>query len=91
MQDYVIERRIPGVGQLSADQLRGASAASNAALAELGPGIEWVSSFVAGDKTFCHYRAENEQIIRDHARISGFPADVITPIGGTISPATADG
>ncbi len=91
MQDYLIERSIPGVGQLSADQLKSASATSNAALAKLGPGIEWVSSFVAGDKTFCHYRAENEQIIRDHARISGFPADVITPIGGTISPATAAG
>ena len=91
MQDYLIERRIPGVGQLSADQLKDASAVSNAALAEVGTGIEWVSSFVTGDKTFCHYRAENEELIRDHARLSGFPADVITPIGGTISPATATG
>jgi hypothetical protein len=91
MQDYLIERHIPGVGALSADQLQDASAASNAALAEVGPGIEWVSSFVTGDKTFCHYRAESEDLIRDHARISGFPADVITPIGGTISPATAAG
>ena len=87
MQDYLIERRIAGVGSLTPDQLKGASATSNAALAQL-EGIEWVSSFVTGDKTFCHYRAENEDLIRDHARISGFPADVITPINGTISPAT---
>jgi hypothetical protein len=91
MQDYLIERRIPGVGSLTPDQLKGASAKSNEALAEVGPGIEWVSSFVTGDKTFCHYRAENEDLIRDHARISGFPADVITPINGTISPATGAG
>jgi site-specific DNA-cytosine methylase len=91
MQDYMIERHIPGVGQLTADQLKGAAATSNAALDQLGPGIEWVSSFVTGDKTFCHYRAENEEIIREHARISGFPANVITPIGGTINPATASG
>ena len=88
MQDYLIERNIPGVGQLTAEQLKGAAATSNAALAQLGDGIEWVSSFVTGDKTFCHYRAENEDLIREHARISGFPADVITPINGTINPAT---
>ncbi len=91
MQDYLIERHIPGVGGLTPDQLKGAAATSNDALAQLGPGIEWVSSFVAGDKTFCHYRAENEEIIREHARISGFPANVITPIDGTISPATSEG
>ena len=90
MKDYLIERNIPGVGGLTAEQLKGAAQTSNAALAQL-KGVEWVSSFVTGDKTFCHYRAENEDVIREHARISGFPADVITPINGTINPATGDG
>jgi hypothetical protein len=89
MKDYLIERHIPGVEQLTPAQLKQASATSNAALAELGDGIEWVESFVAKDRTFCHYRAENEDIIREHARISGFPANAITEIAGSISPKTA--
>lgn len=90
MQDYLIERHIPGVGQLDADQLRTASAASNAALAQLA-GIEWVASFVTQDSTFCHYRAESEEVVREHARISGFPATRIVAIGGMIGPATGAG
>jgi hypothetical protein len=87
MQDYLIERRIDGVGALTPQQLAEASAASNGVLARLA-GIEWVDSFVTPNATFCHYRAENEDVIREHARISGFPADAITPIAGKISPAT---
>lgn len=88
MQDYLIERDIPGIGRFDPGELRRASATSNAALARVGAGIEWVSSFVTGDKTFCHYRAESEELIREHARTSGIPASVITPVVGMINPAT---
>lgn len=91
MKNYLIERHIPGVHMLSAEQLREAAATSNAALDRLGPNIQWVSSFVTPDRTFCHYRASGEDIIRDHARMSGFPATTITEIADTISPATATG
>jgi len=90
MKDYLIERHIPGADQLTPDQLREAAAKSNAVLAELGPGIKWVDSVIVKDGTVCHYQAENEEIIREHARISGFPANKITEITGGISPATAN-
>jgi len=89
MKDYLIERHIPGVEQLTPVQLKDAAAKSNAVLAELGDGIKWIDSFIAKDRTFCHYQAENEDIIREHARISGFPATCITEIAGGISPKTA--
>jgi len=87
MKDYLIERHIPGVDMLSPAQLQEAAATSNAALAQLGPGIKWVDSMIVKDRTFCHYQAESEEIIREHARISGFPATVITEITGGLSPA----
>ena len=90
MKTYVIERDIPGVDKLDADQLKGAAATSNAALAQLGPlRVQWVESFVAADKTFCIYRAQDEEAIREHAALSGFPANRITEVSGMISPATA--
>lgn len=90
MQKYIIERDIPGVGKLTADELKGASATSNAALAQVGADrVRWIESFVTPDKTFCVYEAADEDAIREHARISGFPATKITPVGGMISPATA--
>jgi hypothetical protein len=90
MKKYVIERDIPGVGALNAEQLKGAAAASNAALAKLGPAkVQWLESFVAADKTFCLYLAESEDAIREHAALSGFPANTITEVSGVISPATA--
>ena len=88
MKKYIIERDIPGVGQLDAEQLKGAAATSNAALAQLGPRVQWQQSFVAGDKTFCVYLAEDEEAIREHSRISGFPANKITEISGIIDPST---
>ncbi|WP_165184929.1 DUF4242 domain-containing protein [Caulobacter soli] len=88
MQRYVIERDIPGVDALDAQQLSGAAATSNKALAQLAPKVQWVQSFVAKDKTFCIYLAEDEAAIRDHARLSGFPANRITPIAGIIDPTT---
>ena len=89
MPQYVIEREIPGAGNMSADQLRDASAHSNAVLASLGPDIEWVHSYVAGDKIYCVYNAPSEDLIRTHAEQSGFPANKVTPVSAVISPATA--
>jgi len=91
MKTYIIERDIPGVDKLTADQLKGAAATSNAALAQLGPKVQWVESFVVADKTFCIYRAEDEAVIREHAAISGFPATRITEVAGRIDPTTASG
>lgn len=92
MKKYVIEREIPGVEKLNTEQLKGAAAASNAALAKLGPAkVQWIESFVAADKTFCLYLAESEDAIREHAALSGFPANRITLVQGTIDPTTAAG
>ena len=89
MRKYVIERDLPAVGSLEREQLREAAKTSNAALAELGPDIQWVESYVAGDKTFCIYLAKDEDIIRRHAEISGFPATKITEVRRMIDPTTA--
>lgn len=89
LQRYLIEREIPGASQMSADELRGGAAKSNAVLRDLGPDIQWVQSYVAGDKVYCVYQAPNEALIREHAKRSGFPADKITPIAAVIDPTTA--
>jgi hypothetical protein len=85
---YVIERDVPGIGGLDAEQLSGAACASNDALAQLAPRVQWEHSYVAGDKTFCVYLAEDEDVIRKHAELSGFPATRITPIRTMIDPTT---
>jgi hypothetical protein len=90
LKRYMIERDIPGVGAMTANQLKDAAETSNAALCKLGPKVQWQQSFVAGDKTFCVYLAENEDVIREHAKISGFPANTITEIGSIIDPTTAN-
>ena len=89
MKTYVIERDIPGVHTLTADQAKGAAATSNAALAKLGPDVQWVTSYVTNDKTFCIYRAENEEVIRKHAELSGFPANKISEVAGNLDPTSA--
>lgn len=91
MRKFIIEREIPGVDQMGKSDLAGAAKTSNAALAQLAPRVQWVQSYVAKDKTFCVYLAENEDAIREHARISGFPANKITEITGVIDPTTARG
>jgi hypothetical protein len=88
MKRFVIERDIPQVGSLEREQLREAAKTSNKALRELGPDIQWIESFVAGDKTFCIYLAKDEDIIRRHAEISGFPATKITEVRKIIDPTT---
>ena len=90
MHRFVIEREIPSVGNFDQDQLRGASATSNEALSQLAPRVQWEHSYVAGEKTFCVYLAENEAAIHEHAKLSGFPANRITPISSIIDPTTAN-
>lgn len=85
---YIIERDIPAVGSMERAELAGAAAKSNEALAQLAPDIQWVHSYVAGDKTFCVYLAKDEDVIRKHAEISGFPATKITPVRKMIDPTT---
>jgi len=88
MKRYLIERDITGVGNLTPEQLKNASAISNEALARLQGKAQWVQSFVADDKTFCVYLAEDEEAVKEHARISGFPASNITEVRNTIDPMT---
>ena len=88
LKRYVIERDIPNIGASSEQDLSGAAATSNSALAKLAPRVQWEHSYVAGDKTFCVYLAEDEDAIREHAKISGFPASVITEVRTMIDPTT---
>jgi hypothetical protein len=89
MKTYLIERDIPNAGKLTPAQLKAISQKSCAVLQHMGPQIQWVQSYVTGDKIFCVYKAENEDLIREHAKEGGFPANVITEVSTTISPATA--
>ena len=89
MKTYLIERDIPNAGKLTPDQLKAISQKSCSVLQHMGPQIQWIQSYVTGDKIFCVYKAENEDLIREHAKEGGFPANVITEISTTISPATA--
>lgn len=88
MKKYVIERNVPGIGSLGATELCGAANTSNAALAQLPNRVQWQHSYVAADKTFCVYLAEDEAAIHEHAKLSGFPANTITEITGMIDPTT---
>ena len=88
MKRYLIERDLPGVGSLQAQELRDAAQKSNEALAALKGRVQWVESFVADDKTYCVYLAEDEAAVNEHARISGFPASRITEVRSVIDPMT---
>ncbi|WP_089832095.1 DUF4242 domain-containing protein [Chitinophaga filiformis] len=90
MPKYVIERDIPGAGQLTAEQLKGVSQSSCDVLRNMGPEIQWVQSYVTGDKIYCVYIAPNEEMIREHARKGGFPANTINQVTAIIDPATAE-
>ena len=89
MKRYLIERNIPGVGALNGAQLKEAAATSNAALAKLGGKAQWVHSFVVDDTTVCIYLAEDEDAVKRHAELSGFPASRVTEVRGVIDPMTA--
>jgi hypothetical protein len=88
-QQFLIEREIKGAGVMSAAQLREAAQKSNGVLRALGPDIQWVHSYVAGDNIYCVYTAPCAALIRSHAEQSGFPANRITPVSAVISPTTA--
>ena len=88
MKRYVIERNVPGVGSNDQAGFCNISKTSNAALRKLAPRVQWEHSYVTGDKTFCIYLAEDEEAIREHARLSGFPANIITPVTTIIDATT---
>ena len=90
MPQFVIEREMPGVGALGADDLRNASQGSCSVLRALGPEIQWVHSYVTDDKIYCIYRAPSEDLIRRHAETAGFPANSISQVRATIDPTTAE-
>ncbi len=89
MPKYVIEREIPGAGKLSAAQLQEVSQKSCGVLHEMGPSIQWVQSYVTGDKIYCVYNAPDEEAVREHARRGGFPANRISAVQSIIDPTTA--
>ena len=90
MPKYLIEREIPGAGKLSADELQAISQKSCSVLNKMGPQIQWVQSYVTGDKVYCVYIAPNEQMIREHARQGNFPANRISQITAIIDPTTSE-
>ena len=90
MPKYIIEREIPGAGKLSEAELKGIAQKSCGVLDKLGPRIQWVESYVTGDKIYCVYVAPNEQLIREHARQGGFPANSISEIKRIIDPTSAE-
>jgi Protein of unknown function (DUF4242) len=90
MPKYVIEREIPGAGSMTPEQLQAASRKSNSVLQNLGPQIQWQQSYVTGDKLYCIYVAPNEEMIREHAKQGGFPANSISEIKAIIDPTTAE-
>jgi hypothetical protein len=90
MHTYVIERNIPGAGQFSPEKLKAISQTSCTVLKEMGPEIQWIHSYVTEDKIFCVYKAENIELIKEHAKKGGFPANAIYEVSSVISPATAN-
>ena len=91
MPKFLIEREIPGAGELSAEELQGISQKSCGVLQGMGPQIQWVQSYVTGDKVYCVYIAPDEEAVREHARQGGFPANRVSRITSVIDPTTAEG
>ncbi len=90
LKTYVIERDIPGAGQFSPEKLKAISQTSCTVLKEMGPKIQWMHSYVTADKIFCVYKAENIELVKEHAKRGGFPANAIYEVSTVISPATAN-
>ena len=90
MPKYVIEREIPGVGKLSSSELKGISQKSCGVLGKMGPQIQWLQSYVTDDKIYCVYIAPNEAMVREHARLGGFPANKVSEVRTMIDPTTAE-
>ena len=90
MKTYLIERNIPNAGKFTAEELKAISQTSCGVLKQMGPKIQWVESYVVGDKIFCVYKAENEELLKEHASKGGFPINQIYQVANIISPATAN-
>lgn len=90
LKTFVIERVIPGAGDLTPEQLQGISQTSCSVINKMGPVIEWQHSYVTGDKVYCVYKADTKERIEEHAKTSGFPANAINEVATVISPATAE-
>ena len=90
MPKYVIEREIPGAGDLSAEQLQGIAQTSCGVLSSMGPEVQWLESFVTADKIYCVYIAPSEALVREHAAKGGFPADKVSEVKRMIDPTTAE-
>jgi Protein of unknown function (DUF4242) len=90
MPKFVIEREIPNAGKLSPEELRGISQKSCGVLRNLGPQIQWVQSYVTDDKVYCLYIAPNKEILQEHAKQGGFPANRISEVKSVIDPTTAE-
>jgi hypothetical protein len=90
MPKYVIEREIPDAGKFTPEQLQGISQASCGVLEKLGPKIQWLESYVTDNKIYCIYIAPNEGMVREHARLGGFPANQVSEVRSRISPMTAE-
>ena len=90
MPKYLIERRIPNAGKLSAEQLKRISQTSCGVLSKMGPQIQWVQSYVTEDAIYCVYIAPNKEMVLEHAKQGGFPANVVTGVSTIIDPTTAE-
>ncbi|MDZ4713939.1 MAG: DUF4242 domain-containing protein [Cytophagales bacterium] len=90
MPKFIIERDIPGAGKFSAEKLKAISQKSREVLSTLGTEIQWIHSYVAGDKVYCIYIAPSKELIQEHARLGGFPATTITEVANIIEPLTAE-
>ena len=90
MPKYVIEREIPGAGKLTAEQLKSISQTYCGVLSNMGPQIQWLQSYVTGDKIYCVYIAANEAMVREHASQGGFPANSVSEVVTIIDPTTAE-
>jgi hypothetical protein len=91
MPKYVIERVVPGAGKMSTDDLKALSLRSCNALNQLGPQIQWIQSYVTDNKIYCVYIAPNEEMVREHARLGGFPANQVSSVKAIIDPTTSEG
>lgn len=90
MPRFVIEREIPGAGKLSPAEMQSISRKSCAVLTDMGPSIQWIQSYVTENKVYCIYMAPNEEAVREHARLGGFPANVVSRVMAVIDPITAE-
>jgi hypothetical protein len=90
MPKFVIERAVPGIGESSPEELQAISEKSCSVLQQLGPDVQWVQSYVTANKLYCIYNAASEELVREHARLGGFPADSVERVTTTIDPTTAE-